>query len=236
MLRHLVHNDPGCVHFTSGGETALLAAVTNNAPLDVLEFLIAAGSDINATDGHGHTVLHSEVLNRPNDVARFTCLIDAGASLAARDHAGKTPLLSALVFDASFDVIKTLLDRGADLGAVDRNGVGALHHAVMHGTDEISSAPAIVSYLLASGADTSKLDRDGNTPLHYAVCGSYGNHDPTEDQPSLLAVIDMLLNAGVPRLATNRAGCSAHDIALKYGTLDPDALSVLGPRAKSAVL
>lgn len=61
--------------------------------------------------------------------------------------------------------VRWLLGRGADVGAVDDNGLGALHYAAMRDRSDV------VALLLASGADPLVRDDTemGYTPLHVCV-------------------------------------------------------------------
>ena len=59
------------------------------------------------------------------------------------------------------DVIKLLVDSGADINAADNKGCTALMRAAYSGY------PELVKFLLDSGADKSKTDYDGNMAIHY---------------------------------------------------------------------
>ena len=66
----------------------------------------------------------------------------------------------------STKVITTLLNRGADVNAVDKNNSTPLHDAAKaYG----SSAIQVVTLLLRHGADVNAVDNDNNTPLSIAV-------------------------------------------------------------------
>jgi uncharacterized protein len=82
---------------------------------------------------------------------------------------GSLPLHSA-VYGGQTEVVQLLLDRGADVNAVDMNtgGMGetALHYATRSGA---KSATVIVGLLLGSGADVNAKDLTGNTPLMSAL-------------------------------------------------------------------
>ena len=95
----------------------------------------------------------------------------------ARDDGGSTLLHHAVGF-ATIATMQLLLDKGADVNAVNRRKSTPLFWAIH---DE-----AKVRLLLARGADASKMQADGRTPLYQAA--SIGNGT---------AVVKLLLEKGV---------------------------------------
>ena len=59
------------------------------------------------------------------------------------------------------DVIRFLIDSGANINAVDGKGCTALMRAAYSGF------PELVNYLLEHGADKEILDYNGNKAIHY---------------------------------------------------------------------
>lgn len=82
--------------------------------------------------------------------------------LERRDPVGYTALLAA-AFHRDVDLVKCLLDAGADIAALDDHGCTALHTAGEMGNLEIADC------LLSLGADIAAVDSNGYTPLHRAV-------------------------------------------------------------------
>ncbi len=72
---------------------------------------------INVTDKNGDTPLHFAAFYNANNV--FTCiLLDYGAVITAKNNAGNTPLHEA-VRSGHLGIVKLLLHRGADVGALN---------------------------------------------------------------------------------------------------------------------
>ncbi len=92
-------------------------------------------------------------------------LIDAGASIEARDSEGRTPLHTAVEASRSATVVEALLDSGANINATDDAGRTPLHIAV---DMPLSRIEGVVELLLGRGADVDAVDGEGQTPCQLA--------------------------------------------------------------------
>ena len=106
------------------------------------------------------TPLHAAVLQIQVPIARF--LIDHGADLESQDIYG-TPLHCAMYLTNHEEMVKLLVQKGAQFNSKNRIGRTPFHKAVNDG--KISMANILLQY----GADISTKDFSGNTPLHFAV-------------------------------------------------------------------
>ncbi|XP_070367441.1 ankyrin repeat domain-containing protein 65 isoform X4 [Equus asinus] len=95
-------------------------------------------------------------------VGLATQLLQQGASVEERDHAGRTPLHLA-VLRGHVPLVRLLLQRGAPVGAADREGRTPLHEAAWHGHS------LVAELLLRRGAPVAARSRAGLTPLHWAA-------------------------------------------------------------------
>jgi len=98
-------------------------------------------------------------------------LLDRGASVAATDGNGYTPLHFAAQ-NGRKDVVALLLDKGASVAATDRNGCTPLHFAAQNGHKDV------VALLLDSGASLALTDIYGRTAFHEAAW--HGHRDVVE--------------------------------------------------------
>ena len=97
------------------------------------------------------------------DVIRVRELLDSGVNPNIRQYfSDDSPLISAS-FDGHTEIVKFLLERGADPNIITNNGFTSLIHASVQGHTEI------VRLLLENGADPNIRDRYGRTPLMIAL-------------------------------------------------------------------
>lgn len=190
-LRGILQADPSAAGAIGpDGVSAVLAAVYR-ADQDAVAALRATGVELNVFEAAA-----------VGDADRVRHLLQAkDASVTDYNADGFHPLGLAAFF-GQVDVVRVLLELGADVQAASHNPmrVTALHSAVADGGHrEIALA------LIAAGADPNAKQRHGWTPLHGAA------HSGDR------AVVAALLAAGADRRLTNDEGRRAADIARERG-------------------
>src|SRR5438552_15711431 len=128
------------------GVPALLTA-TLFANADMVELLLKHGADPNRTGPGGATALMWAV----PDIEKVRRLLTHGAMVNARSDTERTALLVAASYPGTVDVLRLLLDRGADRRAQDRGGATALSLAVR------SADVEVVRFLVEKGSDPTAL-------------------------------------------------------------------------------
>lgn len=150
---------------------------------DTVIELLKEGSDVNAAQGDGMTALHWAALR--NDLELTETLLYSGANVGATTRLGAyTPLVLASKTGGA-DVIRALLDAGADAKTATSTGVTALMFASASGNLES------VRLLLEHGARVEAVESSGSeTALMFAA--AYDRAD----------VIDLLVEHGADPAAT----------------------------------
>ncbi len=108
------------------------AALYDTAPL---ELLIRYGANLNIPGSFGKTPLMEAA--RLGNVKAVQALVKAGADLKLKEFQERTVLSFAASAPAhSLDMVKLLLDSGAERAVYDRNGRTPLFHAIVAGNTE----------------------------------------------------------------------------------------------------
>ena len=150
--------DSNAEEFNGGGTPLHWAA--EKGYIEMAEFLLANGADVNARSNVGCTPLSLAADEGHKDIAEL--LLANKADVNARDYQGYMPLDGAAERNHK-DIAELLLAKGADVNA--RNGCGSttLHTAVSRGHKDI------VELLLLNKVEVNAKDNDGSTPLFSAM-------------------------------------------------------------------
>jgi ankyrin repeat protein len=130
LLRHGANPNARNIY----GATALHQAAAQGA-VKVMQLLLANQADVDAATDGGYTPLHQAVTYGADDTRKSAVevLIAAGANVNAKaSRDGETPLHKAVflaTYRGGIEVVRLLLDHGADENAVSKGGVTPLYFA-----------------------------------------------------------------------------------------------------------
>lgn len=163
-VKTLVESNPELLGGTEY-QTPLGAAI-GNSHLEVVQFLLEKGADPNAPSQNSTPL--AQALQRYDEKWKplAEALVAKGAAVnGLDDDNGQTPLMLAISrggSDRQKDRVQWLIDKGADVNALNRNGQSVFDLA-------LSNANGDVLALLVAKIDPKKSDDNGNTALLSAV-------------------------------------------------------------------
>ena len=186
LRREGAHND----FRDTGGKTPLHCAALYG-DLTMVQVLLDHKADVDASNYESGTPFHtssegSRFLSTLLTIRRLWSDVTRsflGAPVNSRAYDGQTPLHLA----RTVEVVRVLLEHGANVGAVDNQGRAPLHKR----RDEVG----VVRLLLEHGANVDAVDNQGRTPLHNAVAEYWG-----------VSIVRMLLEHGANVGAVDHQG------------------------------
>lgn len=114
----------------------------------------------------------------------------------AKDKQGRSPLMEAILCKKE-NIVKYLIESGANINEQDNNGWCALHFAAQE------FLIATTQLLLEKEAKIDLQDSNGNSPLLRSLFSSQGRGD----------IITLLLSAGANKDLKNHSGVSPYALA-----------------------
>jgi ankyrin repeat protein len=181
------------------GHTALTSAA-QNGHLDIVKALLEKGADVNLKDKNGDNALMCAEKTPHLLVMIELIKKHISAELNATKING-TPLIIWAVEYGRLDIVKELLEKGADVNLKDKYGHTALIRAAYNGRLDIVKA------LLEKGADVNLKDNFGHTTLIWAA------------RKDRLDIVKALLEKGVNVNLEDSYGCTALKWAARNGHL-----------------
>ena len=132
-----------------------------NIPLELMDWLIAQGADINVKDEYDRTPLHYHA--QVNDVERVTLLLEKGADIEAIAEYDETPLHAAGYYP---EVTALLIAKGANVKAKDdmkHNPMEAMLYSVQ--SIDIPKAAKTAELYLKAGVKPTKFAKEQVTRI-----------------------------------------------------------------------
>ncbi|XP_056335769.1 histone-lysine N-methyltransferase EHMT2 isoform X2 [Danio aesculapii] len=146
--------------------TPLLEAIVNNH-VDVVKYLIQSGACVYHAEDDGSTGLHHAA--KLGNLEVVLLLLSTGqVDINAQDSGGWTPVIWAAEH-RHIEVIRALLNRGADVTLRDKEMNVCLHWASFAGSAEIAEL------VLNAGCPLSSVNVHGDTPLHISAREGYSD-------------------------------------------------------------
>lgn len=141
----------------------------------ILQLLLDHGAHLESRDGHGSTpFLNIRQERGITSTEAIRAFLLAGANPAASDNFGNTMLHCCVKTNRDFEIMKLLLDHGADINALGRGGFTPLHESFSMSDSNTNKPPAVKGievsrFLLEKGARSDIKNETGATALEYAA-------------------------------------------------------------------
>jgi ankyrin len=185
----------------------------NRDPMDLIQALLARGANpnaqVNTTPFRGFYQVSANWVNfdgqtafiraaLSGDVTLMRLLLEHGADPDIKTYEGTSALMAAAGLnwvvaqtfsrsdDEYLEAARLCLDKGADVNAVNKQGLTAMHGAANRGFDRM------VQLLADHGAKLDVKDSQGRTPMTYAE-GVFLAVQPPVRKPSTIALLEKLM-------------------------------------------
>lgn len=142
------------VNITDELRDNILRAATEVGRKKMVEFFTANNTSVNTKGKDGNTPLHVAILTH-------------GSRLL--EHRGETDeIRHFIILLTGWIIIQLLIEKGADVNAINKYGKTCLHTAV----ESYDPKPKVVELLIENDADVDAINNNGETCLHIAATTS----------------------------------------------------------------
>jgi ankyrin repeat protein len=159
-LRAIISKNKGILNnMDSNGDYMLNVAVIEGN-IEIVEYLVSQGADINIKDGSGETPLQIAIHEGKLELIKF--FLSKKADVNMKDYFNETSLHEA-VNKGEIEIVKLIVAHGADLNAKNNLKETPLFYAVKNNYSDIAK------YLISKGSEVNTKDLGGRSPLHEAA-------------------------------------------------------------------
>lgn len=162
--------DPKGVN-TKDGST-ILHALVRRPNIEIIDYFLAKGVDVNKKDNEGNTVLINAAAVAAGDVALIETLLAKTSDINAVNDKNESALTKA-VSSGSPEVVSLLLKKGADIKVLDKDGYNLAYHWFNSFREARAGQPDDFAEKLVilknNGLDVAASQTDGSSLFHVAV-------------------------------------------------------------------
>lgn len=170
VVKALLLMEGAIVDYRDGEKmTPLLRAAfsPNDNTLSIIELLIIGKAERNAVNALGDNALHIAIDSK-GSLELIRGLVNLKVDVNKLNNDGKAPLHFA-ISEKSPELVKALLDGGANPLLVDKDDKNYLHHLADFRGERHDDIKKIIILLIQEGVDINAADKKGNTALKIAL-------------------------------------------------------------------
>ena len=202
-LKLLVQHDAEVNALTELGQTPLTLLAAGSGPPELFQYLLNHGAKPEVPDQEGWTCLHFSATNRNLELCKIL-LGRSTVDVNARNSDGDTPLHLLFRFpNASPELVKLLLDHGANVNEQNQESQGPLFAASLVGN--VTATRMLLDYNADINDDENVF---GRTALHAAV------------EASNLELVKLLIGKGADVYRQDKKGRDCFAIAADENQVD----------------
>jgi ankyrin repeat protein len=149
----------------SKAQWPLTFSLTKCSEWQMVYWLLDNGADVNLGDESQDSLVMRAARSHSWEAVKIL-IQKYSANIERMDHRGRNVLLIACEYE-NWEMVKWLVDQGADLNQFDRNGRSPLYHAITQGDLEM------LLYLLRHGANADFRSIDSKFGLLHITCDIY---------------------------------------------------------------
>ncbi|MCK3683104.1 ankyrin repeat domain-containing protein [Maribellus sp. YY47] len=164
VVKYLAEKTENINHTNNEGHSALTLAIQNNNG-NVVNYLISEGAQTNILDKKGNNLAYYlfDTRGNPRDFdEKVKALLAAGFNFKTKQPDNST-IWHLAIAKNNLELLKKVLDFGADINAKDKQGNTVLHYTAMK-----SSNAEALKFLIANGADIKSTTEFGETAYDLA--------------------------------------------------------------------
>ena len=173
----------------AGGKTLIFDVVGRKNELDMFKHLYKLGAKINLANREGLYLAH-RVAQKSFSPNLIDFLISKGIDFKIKGVKNFTPLMLASLSNYNFDVVRKIIDVGANVNAQTSYQQTSLMFALRENKN-----PLIAQELINRGANVNTRTADGLSPIMFAAFNDNFGYNKKEKKISV-QLVQMLLNAG----------------------------------------
>ncbi|RZJ15945.1 MAG: ankyrin repeat domain-containing protein, partial [Acinetobacter sp.] len=148
----------------ASGENVFHYVVRKPNQLDVIDYFIEKGIDVNKPNNDGITPL-MYAASTNDDIATLTRLIVVAKNINQTDNKGITALAYAVRRNTP-EVVKLLIDNGADVNKVDAEGYNLAYYLIPTFAQNSKAFDAKLKLLENKGFNMAAIQKNGNSLYH----------------------------------------------------------------------